>query len=85
VKRTQHIGWIKDYLKQMGRPCNTIEILDYINDTTKHGMRVQSLGNVLAKNPSEFVRVGSESIGAYYSGRYFVACWDLSENYINHN
>lgn len=82
MKRTQHIGWIKDYMIAMDRPCTTIEILDYVNCMHTHGLTRKSLCNVMSKNPKEFIRVGSEPRCGNISGTYDIAVWDLIENHI---
>ena len=77
-----YVKAIKKYLKEMGRPCNTFEIYYHINEKTKHGMMIKGLGNILAKNPEDFVRVGSDVRAGVVSGKYNVGLWDLSERVI---
>ena len=85
MKGERCIGRIKKFLEEMGRPCNTIEIYDYLNRTTKYGILAKSLGNILNKHPKDFVRVGSDARGAVGSGNYYVGLWDLSENIYNNS
>lgn len=79
MKKIQCINWIKEFMKEMGRPCTTMEILDYVNGRTTHGMTRKSLCNVMAKNFNDFVRVGSDLRVGNVSGTYPIALWDLSE------
>ena len=83
MKKIQCIARIKEYLKDVGRPCTTVEIYDYINSVTKYGLTIQSLCNVLSKNYTEFVRVGTDLRPGNVSGNYPIAVWDLSESMYN--
>jgi len=77
VKNGSNIRWAKEHIKKMGRPCSTNELVHHINVTTRHGTRVESLGNVLSKS-KEFVKVGSEKIVGTRSS-YMIALWDANE------
>lgn len=79
-KGTRHgrmIVKISKYLYETG-PRNSRQILEYLNDTTRHGSTMHEMGNVLSKNIKWFQNVGSQSVGATLSGNYYIIVWDLS-------
>ena len=58
-------------------PHNTIEILDHINKSTKHGTTVNTLTNVLGKNKSCFRVTGTEFGGRSLKARKIII-WSLT-------
>jgi len=67
---------VKKYLEDGAK--STIEILDYINDNSRHGTTCQQLGNVLSKD-RDIVKVGLVKRGAITSGTYNICEWALKD------
>jgi len=57
--------------------ASTGQILEWINDNTRHGTTPHALGNVLSKNP-KFEKCGNIKVGAFVSGHYQQALWKLT-------
>lgn len=64
-----------------GGPKTTHQILEHINNTTKHGTTTHVLGNILGKD-KRFKKVGNENIteapekGVYH--QYQITIWGLN-------
>jgi hypothetical protein len=74
VKTTRIRKKIKEYLN--GNPRSTSEIMEYINNVSRHGTTSQQLGNVLSKDP-EIVKVGYVQRAGVRYGAYKVCQWAL--------
>jgi len=70
VKMAQHLNDIG--------PRNSRQILEHLNNTTRHGSSMNEMGNVLSKNPKWFQKVGTDEVDAEISGHYYIIVWDLS-------
>lgn len=58
---------------------STIEILDMINNSSRHGTTCQQLGNVLSKDRN-IVKIGHVKRGGIVSGTYNICEWALKDN-----
>lgn len=67
---------IKEYLKES--PLSTIEILDKINNSSRHGTTCQQLGNVLSKD-RDIIKIGHVKRGGIVSGTYNICEWALKD------
>lgn len=79
MKTTRIIERIKEFLAE--RPRSTREIVDHINETTRHGTSMNQAVNVLAKN-KVFERVGHTTIRQNQNryGSYNQLVWGLRDN-----
>jgi len=68
---------IKRYLE--GGAKSTIEILDMINNSSRHGTTCQQLGNVLSKD-RDIVKIGHVKRGGIVSGTYNICEWALKDS-----
>lgn len=76
--KTQRIrDKVKKYLEQGTK--NTIEILDMINNSSRHGTTCQQLGNVLSKD-RDIIKIGHVKRGAIVSGTYNICEWALRDS-----
>lgn len=69
---------VYEYLKI--KPKSTSDILDYINENTKHGTTTHVLGNILGKD-ARFKKVGTTQVTASLSRdkmSYEVAIWGVA-------
>ena len=55
-------------------PRNTVEILEHINSTMKHGTTSQQLGNVLSKD-KHVIKIGFVRKSGILSGAYDICEW----------
>jgi len=78
MKTTRIRNKIKTFLAD--RPRSTIEVLEYINTTSRHGTTSQQLGNVLSKD-RDIVKVGYVNRAGIRYGTYKVCQWALSDSY----
>jgi len=69
---------IYGYLAEYGIR-NTIEICEYINNNSRDGTSVKSLGPILYRDPM-FVNVGKERVRAIMGGSYPVKLWELRKD-----
>ncbi len=71
---------IREKVKKMleERPMSTIEILDRINNSSRHGTTCQQLGNVLSKD-RDIVKIGHVKRGGIVSGTYNICEWALKD------
>ena len=69
---------VKQYLSN--GPKTTTEILEHINETTRHGTTTQQLGNVLSKD-KDITKVGYVNRAGVRYGHYKVCQWDLVTDY----
>jgi hypothetical protein len=53
-------------------------IKDKLNETTRHGVTSNRLGNILAKDP-RFLKSGHERKLSIISGNYRITLWKLKE------
>jgi hypothetical protein len=67
---------VKKYLEE--GPKSTIEILDMINNSSRHGTTCQQLGNVLSKD-RDIVKIGHVKRGGIVSGTYNICEWALKD------
>ncbi len=67
---------VKRYLEK--GPKSSIEILDMINNSCRHGSTMQQLGNVLAKD-IDIIKIGYVKRGGLVSGTYNIAEWALKD------
>ncbi len=68
---------VKRYLEK--GPKSTIEILDMINNSSRHGTTCQQLGNVLSKD-RDIVKIGHVKRDGTVSGTYNICEWALKGN-----
>jgi len=64
---------VKEFLAS--GPKSTTEIKDHINSTTRNGITVQGLGQILSNDP-EIIRMGRTKVVAAVSS-YTVQVWGL--------
>ncbi len=67
---------MKKYLED--GPKNTLEILDMINNSSRHGTTCQQLGNVLSKD-RDIIKIEHIRQGGIISGTYNICEWAVKE------
>ena len=77
MKKTRIKSNIWVYLHENG-PKNTVEICEFLNNNTRDGTSVKSLGPILSREPN-FECVGKEKIKALMGGSYPVKIWKLRD------
>ena len=61
MRTTRVSNWCEDALA--AGPKNTDELIDYVNEKSKHGTTPRGLGNVLAKDRhGRFLQIGEEVV-----------------------
>ncbi len=76
MKTTRIREKVKKYLLE--GPKSTIEILDMINNSSRHGTTCHQLGNVLSKD-RDIVKIGHVKRGGIVSGTYNICEWALRD------
>ena len=66
---------IKKFLDEKGE-ANTTQILEYVNETMRHGTTPQQLGNVLSKD-KDIMKVATTKRGGALSVRYEICVLQL--------
>ena len=74
---------INKFLDEKGE-ANTTHILEYVNETMRHGTTPQQLGNVLSKDKA-IMKVATTKRGGALSGRYEICVWQLRPGALDDN
>ena len=74
-KTKRLLSLVVKYLNSEGA-SSTTAIFEHINNTTRHGTTMQTLTNVLSKNPNHIQSVESTFTDSILGGRYQVQVWD---------
>ena len=83
MRTTRLLQKINKFLDEKGE-ANTTQILEYVNETMRHGTTPQQLGNVLSKD-KDIMKVATTKRGGALSGRYEICVWQLRPGALDDN